>query len=183
MKVGNIGYYICVPFAWLLRVLYQLTASYGWALILFTLAVKIVLLPFQMKSKKSMMRMNRLQPKIKEIQAKYANNQQKINEETQRLYIQEGVNPMGGCLWSLLPFPILLALYSIIRQPLSRFMMLSADVIEKITATATGLGFAAEAIERFGAWKGGRLALRRLLRCHPFHRQNGIEYDPVPERE
>ena len=142
--MSTIGYYICIPFAWLLRALYSLTSSYGWALILFTLVVKIVLLPFQMKSKKSMLRMNRFQPKIKEIQAKYANNQVKMNEEMQALYAAEGVNPMSGCLWSFLPFPILLALYSIIRQPLSRFMLLPADIIGQIRDVATTLGYSAE---------------------------------------
>ena len=105
-----IGYYICVPFAWILRTFYELTGSYGWALVLFTLVVKLITLPFQMKSKKSMMRMNLFQPKMKEIQTKYANNPQRMNDEMQMLYAQEGVNPMSGCLWSLLPFPILLAL-------------------------------------------------------------------------
>lgn len=141
---STIGYYICIPFAWLLRVFYNLTASYGLALILFTLIVKLVLLPFQLKSKKSMLRMNKFQPKMKEIQEKYANNQQKMNEELQLLYAREGINPMSGCLWSLLPFPIIIALYSIIRQPLSRFMMLSADAIEKVRGIAAGLGYVAE---------------------------------------
>ena len=61
---AQIGYYICVPFAWLTRIFYSLTGSYGVALILFTLVVKLVILPFQMKSKKSMLRMNRMQGKI-----------------------------------------------------------------------------------------------------------------------
>ena len=65
---AQIGYYICVPFAWLTRMFYSLTGSYGVALILFTLVVKLVILPFQMKSKKSMLRMNRMQGKIKDIQ-------------------------------------------------------------------------------------------------------------------
>lgn len=140
---ATIGYYICVPFAWLLRGLYSLTGSYGLALIFFTLVVKLVLLPFQLKSKKSMMRMTRFQPKIKEIQAKYANNQMKMNEELQRLYAEEKINPMGGCLWSLIPFPILIALYSIIRQPMSRFMMLGSETITAIREAATKLGYAA----------------------------------------
>ena len=138
---STLGYYICIPFAWILRVFYNITGSYGLALILFTLVVKLVLLPFQLKSKKSMIRMNKFQPKMKEIQEKYANNQQKMNEELQLLYAQEGINPMSGCLWSLLPFPIIIALYSIIRQPLSRFMMLSNETIEKVREIATGLGY------------------------------------------
>ena len=140
---STIGYYICIPFAWILRLFYNLTNSYGLALILFTLIVKLVLLPFQLKSKKSMLRMNQFQPKMREIQEKYANNQQKMNEELQLLYAQEGINPMSGCLWSLLPFPIIIALYSIIRLPLSRFMMLSADAVEQVRSIAAGLGYAA----------------------------------------
>lgn len=53
--MSTIGYYICVPFAWVLRTFYELTGSYGWALVLFTIVVKLITLPFQMKSKKSMM--------------------------------------------------------------------------------------------------------------------------------
>ena len=143
---STLGYYICIPFAWILRIFYNLTGSYGLALILFTLIVKLVLLPFQLKSKKSMIRMNRFQPKMREIQEKYANNQQKMNEELQLLYAQEGINPMSGCLWSLLPFPIIIALYSIIRQPLSRFMLLSSETIERVREIAAGLGYAAEEV-------------------------------------
>lgn len=140
---STIGYLICIPFAWLLRLFYSMTGSYGLALILFTLVVKLVLLPFQLKSKKSMLRMNRFQPKMKEIQEKYANNQMKMNEELQLLYAREGINPMSGCLWSLLPFPIIIALYSIIRMPLSRFMMLPSETIESVRSIANGLGYAA----------------------------------------
>ena len=87
--MSTIGYYICVPFAWVLRTFYELTGSYGWALVLFTIVVKLITLPFQMKSKKSMMRMNLFQPKIKEIQTKYANNPQKMNDEIQMLYAKD----------------------------------------------------------------------------------------------
>ena len=143
---STIGYYICVPFAWILRTFYELTGSYGWALVLFTIVVKLITLPFQMKSKKSMMRMNLFQPKIKEIQTKYANNPQRMNEEMQLLYAKEGVNPASGCLWSFLPFPILIALYSIIRQPLSRFMLIKSDVVDEITAFATTIGYSADSV-------------------------------------
>lgn len=137
---GTIGYYICIPFAALLRLFYNLTGSYGVAIILFTLAIKLILLPFQMKSKKSMVRMNRMSGKMKEIQKKYANNQAKMNEEMQKFYAEEGVNPMSGCLWSFLPLPILLALYSIIRQPITHFMMLGEDVVQKLVTAVTAAG-------------------------------------------
>ena len=137
---ASLGYYICIPFAWLLRVFYSLTGSYGVAIILFTLAIKVILLPFQIKSKKSMLRMSRMNGRIQEIQKKYANNQAKMSEEMQKLYAEEGVNPMSGCLWSFLPLPILIALYSIIRQPITRFMMLSNDVLENLISKVSAAG-------------------------------------------
>ena len=137
---GTMGYYISIPFAALLRLFYSLTGSYGAAIILFTLVIKLVLLPFQMKSKKSMVRMSRMSGRVQEIQKKYANNQAKMNEEIQRLYAEEGVNPMGGCLWSFLPLPILLSLYSIMRQPITHFMMLGNDVVEKMISAVSALG-------------------------------------------
>ena len=138
---AQIGYYICVPFAWLTRLFYTWTGSYGVALILFTLMVKLVLLPFQLKSKKSMLRMGRMNGKVQEIQKKYANNKEKQQQEIADLYAREGVNPMSGCLWSFLPFPILIALYYIIRTPLRYFMSLSNEVIAKITELAVSLGY------------------------------------------
>ena len=134
--MSTIGYYICVPFAWLVRLFYNLTNSYGVALILFTLVIKLIMLPFQMKSKKSMMRMSRVSGQMQELQKRYAKNQAKLQEEMQKLYEEEGVNPMSGCLWSLIPFPILIALYSIIRQPITHFMMLSKDVLQTVVQSA-----------------------------------------------
>ena len=120
--MATIGYWICAPFAALVRLFYSATGSYGLSLILFTLVIKLILLPFQMKSKKSMVRMNRMSGKMQEIQKKYANNQMKMQEEMQKLYAEQGVNPMSGCLWSFLPLPILMALYYIIREPVVYFM-------------------------------------------------------------
>ena len=120
---------ITKPFAWLMIKLYSLTGSYGWAVILFALAVNLILTPFMAKSKKSMMRSTRLQPKIQELQRRHEGNQQKLNAEMQKLYREEGVNPMSGCLWSLIPFPILIALYSVIRQPLTRMMFVAEEFV------------------------------------------------------
>ena len=113
---------IATPFGWLMRQFYELTGNFGLAVILFSLAVTIVLLPFMAKSKKGMMRMTRLQPKLMELQKKHEGNQQKLNEEIAKLYRQEKASPMGGCLWSLLPFPIMLALYRAVIRPLTIVM-------------------------------------------------------------
>ena len=143
---STIGYVICIPFAWLVRLFYNLTSSYGMAIILFTLVIKLIMLPFQMKSKKSMMRMSRMNGRLQEIQKKYANNQTKQAEEMQKLYAEEGVSPMSGCLWSFLPLPILLALYSIIRQPITHFMMLSGDVVQDMVDAVSKAGLSLEGI-------------------------------------
>ena len=125
----SFGEIITWPFAKLMVWLYNLTGSYGWAVILFALVVNLILAPFMAKSKKSMMRQTSLQPQIQELQRRHEGNPQKLNEEMQKLYREEGVNPMSGCLWSLIPFPILIALYSVIRQPLTRMMFVSQEFV------------------------------------------------------
>ncbi len=110
---------ITVPFGWLLSFLYDLTTNYGVALILFAVLVQLILLPISAKSKKSTMKMSRLQPKIQKIQEKYANDKQKQNEAIQQLQKEEGATMgCGGCLWSLIPLLILIPLLQIIRQPI-----------------------------------------------------------------
>jgi membrane protein insertase, YidC/Oxa1 family, C-terminal domain len=131
---------ITKPFAWLMLRLYDWTHNYGLSVILFALAVNLVLAPFMAKSKKSTMRTTRLQPKIQELQRRHEGNQQKLNQEMQKLYREEGINPMSGCIWSLIPFPILIALYSVIRQPLSRMMFVSTEVVQKLTQFFTDSG-------------------------------------------
>ena len=113
---------IAKPFGVLMLWLYNLVGNYGVAVILFALVVKLIMLPFQLKSKKSMMRMSRMTPRLKELEKKYGNDQQRYQQEMAKLYKEEGVNPMGGCLWSFLPFPILIALYNAIRYPLTTMM-------------------------------------------------------------
>ena len=137
---ATLGYWICSPFAWLVRLFYNLTGSYGVALILFTLVIKLIMFPFQIKSRKSMIRMNRLSGKQQEIQKKYANNAAKMNEEMQKLYQEEGVNPMSGCLWSFIPLPILIALYSIIRQPITHFMRVSKETAFELVKAVEAAG-------------------------------------------
>ena len=104
----SFGEIVTWPFAKLMVWFYNLTGNYGLALIFFALAVNLIMTPFMAKSKKSMMRSSRLQPKIQELQKRHEGNQQKLNAEMQKLYQEEGINPMSGCLWSLIPFPILI---------------------------------------------------------------------------
>ncbi|MBQ9346028.1 MAG: membrane protein insertase YidC, partial [Oscillibacter sp.] len=119
---------------------YNAFNSYGWAILAFGLVVKLIMLPFQMKSKHSMMRTTMLTPRVKELEKKYATNKQKYQEEVARLYKDAKVNPMSGCLWTLIPFPILILLYQAVRQPLSYLMSLVADEIATLTEVVTNLG-------------------------------------------
>lgn len=124
---------IQVPFGWLLDGLYRFTTGYGWALILFSIIVKLILMPTTVKSKRSMMKMSRLTPRIQEIQKKYENDQQKQNEAIQALYKTEGVSMGGGCLWSIVPLLILIPLYRIIREPITYILHQNTDVSAALT--------------------------------------------------
>ena len=123
---------ITVPFGYLLSFLYQLTGNYGVAMILFAILVQVVLMPINAKSKKSMMKMSRLTPRVQEIQSRYANDPQKQNELIQKLYRDEGASMGGGCLWSLIPLLILWPLLAVVRQPITYILMESADVAQQI---------------------------------------------------
>ncbi len=129
------------PFSALLLLLYDWTLNYGVAIILFSLVVKLVLLPFQMKSKRSTMRTTRLTPIMKELEKKHEGNKQKYQEEVAKLYKEEKINPMSGCLWTLIPFPILIALYSVIREPFTKLMRITAEQLTQVTEVAKGLGY------------------------------------------
>ena len=136
----QLGDLIRVPFGWLLGFLYDLTANYGFAMIIFALIVQAVLTPINAKSKKSMMKMSRLQPRIQEIQRKYANDQQKQNEEIQKLQREEGASMgMGGCLWAFIPLLILIPLFTVIREPINYILSESVENTELIIETLKGL--------------------------------------------
>ena len=127
---------VTVPFGWLLNQLYSLLGNYGLAMILFAFIVQMVLLPITMKSKKSMMKMSRLQPRIQEIQRKYADDKQKQNEAIQQLQKEEGAT-MGcsGCLWTLVPLLILIPLFTVIREPIRYLLGESVENAELIVET------------------------------------------------
>jgi YidC/Oxa1 family membrane protein insertase len=102
---------------WTLAQIYDLVPNYALAIIILTLLIRILLLPFGIKQIKSMQHMQALQPKIKDLQRKFKGNKQKQQEETMKLYREAGVNPLGGCLPLLLTFPFLIAMYAVLRPP------------------------------------------------------------------
>lgn len=140
--------FIITPFSWLLNVFYSFTQNYGLAIILFALVVKVVLFPMSLKGKKSMIQMSMLSGKLDQLKKQYGKDQARYNQEMQKLYEKEKINPMGGCLWSFLPLLILLPLYAIIREPLKHMMSLNADQITIMSNELLGENFVKNGYEQ-----------------------------------
>lgn len=143
--MGDIfGILIVRPLGMLLNLIYGAVESYGLAIILFAFIVKVVILPVAYHGKKNMLRMSAMQGKMQNVQKKYANNKVKLNEEMSKLYEQEGVNPMSGCLPTFLPLPIMIGLYYAVVKPLNFMMGLSGglpgDVGQDINLLANAVG-------------------------------------------
>lgn len=110
---------ITKPLGFLIDLIYNLVDNYGIAIIIFTLIIKTVLIPLTFKSQKSMKKQQKLQPVLAELQKKYANDTQKLQTEMMKLYRDNDVSMMGGCLPMLIQMPILIGLYQVIQKPLT----------------------------------------------------------------
>lgn len=161
---------ILSPFVWLLTFFYNFFGSYGIALILFAVVVKLILFPFALKGKRSMIQMNMLQGKMQKLQKQYGRDRERYNLEVQKLYEREKVNPMGGCLWSFLPLLILIPLYAIIRQPIKYMMGINdVEILNQIAqvvdwnSIAVSNGWIKEAGEAFSNVGYNQLYLSSLI--------------------
>ncbi len=103
--------------AWLLALFYSVIPNLGVAIILLTFAIMLILYPLTAKQAKSMIAMQRAQPEIKKLQAKYKGDRQKLNEETMKFYQENKINPLAGCLPLLVQMPIFFALFHTLRDP------------------------------------------------------------------
>jgi YidC/Oxa1 family membrane protein insertase len=95
---------------------YGWTRDYGIAIILLTIAMRIVLIPLTIKQTKSMLEMQRIQPKLKQLQEKYKKDKEKLQTETMKFYQENKVNPFGGCLPLLIQMPIFIALFRVLGK-------------------------------------------------------------------
>ncbi len=128
-------YLITRPLGWIIEMIYSLVANYGLAIIIFTVLVKLILLPLNIKSQKAMRKQQKIQPILQELQKKYANDQDKLNREMMKLYKENNVSMTGGCLPLLIQMPILIGLYQVIQKPLSYLVgvdWMAQDVIDKV---------------------------------------------------
>ena len=102
-----------------LKAIYGVIGNYGLSIIVFTIIVKMILMPLTVKQTKSTFAMSEINPKVKEIQAKYKNKPEKQNEEISKLYKESGINPLSGCLPILIQMPILMGLFYVFKDPVT----------------------------------------------------------------
>lgn len=116
-------------FGYLLQFLYTLVNNYGLAIILFTLIIKLLLLPLSIKQQKTMKKSSELQEKVKVMQFKYKNDPEKLNKEMMNLYKAENVSPFSGCLTSIVQMLLLLSIFYLVRSPLTFMEKIPQDNI------------------------------------------------------
>lgn len=106
-------------FGYVLNLLYNLLNNYGLAIILFTILIKIILLPISIKQQRTMKKSAKLQEQMKSIQFKYKNDPEKMNQEIMSLYKSENMSPMSGCLSSIIQLILLLSIFYLVKSPLT----------------------------------------------------------------
>ena len=129
--MGAVIAFLAGIFGYLLNLIYGVVNNYGLAIILFTIAVQIILLPFSIKQQKTMIKNNKIQAKVKELQEKYKNDQVRLGQETMDLYKAEKMSPCSGCLGSILQLILFVSIFYLVRQPLTYMERFDADKINQ----------------------------------------------------
>ena len=135
---------IGIPLGWIMYGVYYLVQNYGVAIILFTLVTKLLTLPLSYKQQLGSIRTQTLNPKLRQLRKEFANNPQKLQMEQQKLYQEEGVNPMGSCLPMIVMLVILYGVFDVVYRPLTHILRIKDTVIEKIQTGLIELELAKE---------------------------------------
>lgn len=117
-------------FGYVLNFIYEFVKNYGLAIILFSILLKLIMLPLSIKQQKTMKKSMKIQEKTKEIQAKYKNDQTKMNQEIMDLYKKENMSPFSGCLSSILQIVLLFSIFYLVRSPLTHMVKMDPETIE-----------------------------------------------------
>ena len=133
--------FISEIFGYLLNWLYQIFNNYGIAIIIFSIILKIILIPITIKQQKSLKKSAELQKEMTEIQKKYKNNPEKLNQATIELYKREKMSPFSGCLSSILQIIIILSVFWLVSQPLTYMTRTNPELIEKYTKEMQESGY------------------------------------------
>ena len=118
-------------FGYILAILYNLVNNYGLAIILFTLIIKLALLPMSIKQQRTMKKSAKLQEKMKALQFKYKNDQEKLNQEMMNMYKEENMSPFSGCFTTIIQFILLLSIFYLVRCPLTYMQKMPAEDLNK----------------------------------------------------
>lgn len=121
-------------FGWILGGIYNLVQNYGIAIIIFSIFLKILLLPLSIKQQKTMLKSSKIQDQIKSLQFKYKNDPEKLNKEMMALYKSENMTPFSGCLSGIIQIVILLVVYTMVRMPLTYIKHTPQDIINKYSS-------------------------------------------------
>lgn len=117
--MGQLFHYIASGMGYIISSIYNITGNYGIAIILFTVIVKILMLPLSIKQYKSTMEMQEIQPLVANLQNKYKNDPNKLNEQIAKIYSERKINPFAGCLLLFVQLPILWAVFMVIQKPVT----------------------------------------------------------------
>ena len=117
-------------FGYILNFIYQFVQNYGVSIILFSILLKLILLPLSIKQQKTMKKTAKIQVKVKELQEKYKNDQMKMNQEMMDLYKKENMSPFSGCLTSIIQIVLLFAMFGLVRNPLTYMKKIDTTTIE-----------------------------------------------------
>ena len=124
-------------FGYVLQLLYNIVGNYGWAIILFSVLVKAIMIPISIKQQRTMKKNQKIQEEVKQIQFKYKNEPEKMNQEMMALYKREGMSPFSGCLSSIIQIVLLFSVFLLVRQPLTYMVKMDTDVISKMENVIT----------------------------------------------
>lgn len=127
-------------FGYVLNFLYNWVQNYGWAMILFSVLLQLILLPLSIKQQKSMKKSAKIQGEMKKLQVKYKNNPELLNQEVMNLYKKEKVSPFSGCLSSIIQLILFLSVFYLVSRPLTYMLKVDQNVIQKYEQEITESG-------------------------------------------
>ena len=118
-------------FGYVLNFIYNIVNNYGVAIIIFSILVKVLMIPISIKQQKTMKKSTKIQEKMKEIQFKYKNNPEQLNQATMELYKSENMSPFSGCFSAIVQIILLFAVFYLVRSPLTYMKKVDSNVIDK----------------------------------------------------
>lgn len=127
-------------FGYVLNFLYGFVGNYGWAIILFSVIVKIIMLPISINQQKTMKKSQKINDEMKQIQFKYKNDPEKLNQEVMALYKREKLSPFSGCFSAIVQIILLFAVFYLVRSPLTYMKKVDSEVINKMEAVVQEQG-------------------------------------------